>query len=60
MYNTATVKEAIVDARSYGFNVTISGEFAWSGIKAKRDAYIRKLNGIYERNLAASKVDVIK
>ena len=30
------------------------------GYKEKRDAYIRKLNGIYQNNLDKSKVEVIK
>jgi len=37
-------------ARDYGFDVTINGH-AWSELKAKRDAYILRLNGIYENNL---------
>ncbi|ODV78803.1 glutathione reductase [Suhomyces tanzawaensis NRRL Y-17324] len=27
------------------------GDFAWGAIKEKRDAYVTRLNGIYERNL---------
>ena len=33
--------------------------FDWSTFKAKRDAYIKRLNGIYERNLNNDKVEYI-
>lgn len=35
------------------------GEFDWALIKEKRDAYVARLNGIYERNLAKEKVDYL-
>ena len=34
----------------YGFDVDVSGH-DWAGLKARRDAYIERLNGIYENNL---------
>ncbi|RLV83340.1 Glutathione reductase [Meyerozyma sp. JA9] len=34
-----------------GGGETSHGDFAWSEFKEKRDAYVRRLNGIYERNL---------
>ncbi len=34
----------------YGFDVEVKGH-DWAGLKARRDAYIERLNGIYERNL---------
>lgn len=37
-------------AKSYGFDVSVNGH-DWPGLKARRDAYIERLNGIYERNL---------
>ena len=33
--------------------------FDWSTFKQKRDAYIHRLNGIYERNLANDKVEYV-
>ena len=50
MYNTAGFAHALHDARGYGFNLD---DFShdWSQIKTKRDAYVLRLNGIYERNL---------
>lgn len=35
------------------------GDFDWSAIKAKRDGYVKRLNGIYERNLDKEKVEYI-
>ncbi|CCH62659.1 hypothetical protein TBLA_0H03780 [Henningerozyma blattae CBS 6284] len=34
--------------------------FNWEQFKSKRDAYVERLNGIYERNLTREKVDMIK
>jgi glutathione reductase (NADPH) len=33
--------------------------FDWTSFKNKRDAYIKRLNGIYERNLANDKVEYV-
>lgn len=35
------------------------GDFDWSLIKEKRDAYVTRLNGIYENNLKREKVDFV-
>ena len=37
-------------AGDFGFDVTVNAH-DWSDLKKKRDAYIRRLNGIYESNL---------
>lgn len=37
-------------ARDFGFDVSSAGH-DWAELKKKRDAYIRRLNGIYEGNL---------
>ena len=50
MWNTASIAHALEDAAEYGFSVDAHGH-DWAGLKAKRDAYIARLNGIYERNL---------
>ena len=56
MFEAATLNEYLHDMREYGFDVTVNGPFDWPTIKAKRDAYIQRLNGIYGRNLNNSKV----
>ncbi|KAF4494831.1 glutathione reductase [Fusarium agapanthi] len=58
-YNAAALAEAIHDAKAYGFNVEQTAPFDWSTFKTKRDAYIKRLNGIYERNLNNDKVDYL-
>ena len=35
------------------------GDFDWAGFKQKRDAYVHRLNGIYENNLKREKVDYV-
>lgn len=35
------------------------GDFDWKTVKDKRDAYVKRLNGIYERNLEREKVDYV-
>eukprot|EP01104_Vermistella_antarctica_P000639 TRINITY_DN10787_c0_g1_i1.p1 TRINITY_DN10787_c0_g1~~TRINITY_DN10787_c0_g1_i1.p1 ORF type:complete len:530 (-),score=167.79 TRINITY_DN10787_c0_g1_i1:95-1684(-) len=55
MYNTGAVGEAIHDAKGYGYSVS-GVSFDWPTIKEKRDAYVKRLNGIYERNLGNSKI----
>ncbi|KOS23461.1 Glutathione reductase [Escovopsis weberi] len=58
-YNAAAVAEAIHDAKAYGFSVEHTAPFDWSSFKAKRDAYVKRLNGIYERNLTNDKVEYL-
>ncbi|KAG2922818.1 Glutathione reductase [Phytophthora cactorum] len=55
------------DFLHYGFEDEATGDhlgkrthFDWPKLKARRDAYILRLNGIYERNLANSKVELIR
>lgn len=46
-------------SKGYCFDTKVNS-FDWHGFKTKRDAYIKRLNGIYERNLGNDKVDYIK
>jgi glutathione reductase (NADPH) len=59
MWNAASVALNLADAGDYGFNVTV-GENDWHTLKLKRDAYVLRLNGIYERNLAAKGVTWVR
>ncbi|XP_037036936.1 glutathione reductase-like [Bradysia coprophila] len=59
MWNTASIAESLRDAKSYGFDVS-TNSFNWLALKEKRDAYITRLNGIYERNLGNDKVEYLK
>ena len=53
----ASVAETIKDAKNYGFNVEQTKPFDWPMFKEKRDAFVKRLNGIYEKNLLNDKVE---
>ncbi|HEY1282843.1 MAG TPA: glutathione-disulfide reductase [Steroidobacteraceae bacterium] len=59
MWNAARIADALHDAPGYGFSAEVTGH-DWKTLKAGRDAYVAKLNGIYERNLANSKVELVR
>jgi glutathione reductase (NADPH) len=59
MWNAAEFVGAVADARGYGFAATL-GEHDWPALKAARDAYVARLNGIYESNLMKSKVTMLR
>ena len=50
MYYAASLAEGLRDAAGYGFDVTLEGH-DWQALKSARDAYVRRLNGIYAANL---------
>lgn len=58
-FNAAALAEAIHDSKAYGFSVEQTAPFDWPAFKTKRDAYIKRLNGIYERNLNNDKVEYL-
>eukprot|EP01130_Rhizamoeba_saxonica_P001658 TRINITY_DN11532_c0_g1_i1.p1 TRINITY_DN11532_c0_g1~~TRINITY_DN11532_c0_g1_i1.p1 ORF type:complete len:455 (-),score=139.40 TRINITY_DN11532_c0_g1_i1:84-1448(-) len=55
MWNCSNIAQSIKDASGYGFDVDFNG-FSWEAIKESRTNYVKKLNGIYERNLGRSEV----
>ena len=59
MWTAASLKEAIHEAKNYGFKTEFK-EFDWNALKQKRDEYIVRLNAGYERGLAGNKVEVIR
>jgi len=59
MFNAASHAEALQHHKDFGFDVS-PAPFNWPVVKKNRDAYIKKLNGIYESNLNKSKVEIIK
>ncbi|XP_063150857.1 glutathione reductase, mitochondrial [Candoia aspera] len=58
MWNTAVHSEFIHDHMDYGFKIA-DVKFNWQTIKAKRDAYVKKLNEIYQNNLNKDHVETI-
>jgi glutathione reductase (NADPH) len=59
MWNAASVAQSLADAEDYGFDVKV-GENDWPTVKRKRDAYVLRLNGIYERNLETKGVAYVR
>ncbi|KAF1991086.1 glutathione reductase [Aulographum hederae CBS 113979] len=58
-WNAAAIKETMHDAKAYGFSFEETAPFDWTGFKHKRDAYVKRLNGIYEKNLNNDKVEYL-
>jgi glutathione reductase (NADPH) len=50
MWYAAETRHHLDHAADYGFDVDAHGH-DWGSLKARRDAYITRLNGIYENNL---------
>jgi glutathione reductase (NADPH) len=59
MWNAGEIGHALQDAADYGFELTV-GRHDWARLKAARDAYIVRLNGIYERNLGRRNVELLR
>ncbi len=59
MWNAASLAHALEDARGYGFDLSVHGH-DWPRLKAARDAYVARLNGIYAANLQKSNVEVYR
>ncbi len=59
MWNAAGLAEGLRDAPDYGFEPSAPAH-DWPLLKEKRDAYVLRLNGIYEGNLAKRGVSLIR
>lgn len=62
MWYASDVAHKISHAREYGFNLVdpaMSKTVDWGYLKEKRDAYVARLNGIYERNLEKEGVELL-
>lgn len=58
MWYTADHAHHFEHARDYGFDISVNGH-DWGALKSRRDAYIKRLNGIYARNLDNKNVPCI-
>ncbi|PHJ19140.1 glutathione reductase [Cystoisospora suis] len=56
MWCVATVNETLHELKNFAFHVKELPTFCWKTFKTNRDNYIKRLNGIYERNLSNSGV----
>ncbi len=58
MWNAASLAHGFHDAEEYGFRFS-DPQHDWAALKARRDAYVLRLNGIYERNLETKGVEYL-
>ncbi|KDO29657.1 glutathione-disulfide reductase [Saprolegnia parasitica CBS 223.65] len=62
MFNAALHAEMLHSAHAYTFKNIQDveyGSFDWAALKKKRDAYVARLNGIYERNLGNNQIPLV-
>lgn len=59
MWYSAHHAKLLRHADTFGFDVSLNGH-SWGDLKSRRDAYIRRLNGIYESNLERRNVVYIR
>lgn len=60
MWNAASLAHALEDARDYGFAVPAEVAHDWPALRAKRDAYVGRLNDIYAANLAKRNIHLVR
>ena len=58
MWYSASHAHSARIAKDYGFDLTVNGH-DWSLLKERRDAYVKRLNDIYQSNLDKRKVTLI-
>ena len=59
MWYSASYARSVRLAADYGFDLTVNGH-DWSALKQRRDAYVARLNGIYQENLDKRNVELIR
>src|SRR5262245_49541932 len=59
MWNAAELASGARDAGDYGLRIAVD-DVDWPALKKKRDEYVARLNGIYERNLVSRKVELVR
>ncbi len=59
MWYGASIAHTLEDAPGYGFDLGETG-FRWDALKEARDAYVGRLNRIYEKMLADRGIDCIR
>ena len=58
-WSAAEMQHHLEHAADYGFGIDVSGH-DWASLKTRRDAYVTRLNGIYEKNLDRRGVEYIQ
>jgi glutathione reductase (NADPH) len=59
MWSAAELADALELAPDYGFDVSVAGH-DWAKLKRGRDAYVARLNEIYQRNLDRKSIPAIR
>lgn len=59
MWNAAMLAHGLEDAAGYGFDLAVNGH-DWARLCSARDAYLRRLNEIYESKLQRRCVDLLR
>ncbi|GIK35640.1 MAG: dihydrolipoyl dehydrogenase [Gammaproteobacteria bacterium] len=60
MWNAASIAHTLHDAADYGFRLAVAGPHDWAQLRARRDAYLRRLNDIYAANLERRQVQLVR
>jgi glutathione reductase (NADPH) len=60
MWNAADIADGLEDASDYGFRLGQAEPHDWPLLKNKRDAYVERLNGIYESNLTKRHIEIVQ
>ncbi|HEY3236961.1 MAG TPA: glutathione-disulfide reductase, partial [Polyangiaceae bacterium] len=58
MWNAAALRESLIDASDYGFEIE-ARRLDWKRLKRARDDYVARLNGIYRHNLETEGVELL-
>ncbi|HYQ25634.1 MAG TPA: glutathione-disulfide reductase [Polyangiaceae bacterium] len=59
MWNAVEIADALHSASGYGFDVSLRGH-DFAGLRQRREAYIERMRGNYERNLAKDRVELVR
>lgn len=59
MWNAASMAHSLDMVGDYGFDIQ-RNSFDWQKLKSRRDAYVTRLNDIYQRNLDLAEIQVIQ
>src|SRR5579859_4991933 len=60
MWNAADIADGLEDAAEYGFRLGHGESHDWALLKSKRDAYVQRLNAIYESNLTKRHIEIVR
>jgi glutathione reductase (NADPH) len=59
MWNASELAAGFKHASDYGFDVRVRGH-DWGKLKTGRDAYVARLNGVYQRNLDRKSIALVR